>query len=817
MLKNYIKIAVRNLWKHKIFSAINILGLALGMACFFLVVLYVRHEYSYDRIHERLDRLYQVNYRAEFGGDPIELARVPPPMGPVLMDYFPEMEQVARLYPRNISVTVPETREQFEVEDAFFADSTVFQLFSFDFLQGDRVKALQEPFSVVLTDERARSFFGTTDVVGKSLQLVDREEFRVTGVVREWPDNVHLNFGMLVRYDNMFDLEPAANRDAIRQNLNQNWVASHSHTYVLLKPGADPSAVNEKFRDFLNRYGMEQFRDKQTFSIYPVKDIHLYSETSLQPSAGANLDYLYLFLAIGLLTLLIACINFVNLSTAGSLGRAREVGVRKVMGAGRGRLIGQFMGESLFTCLVAFLISLILIDLLLPYINDLTGVEMTWSPIRNWPLLLLFAAIFVLAGVAAGSYPAFFVSRFKPVNVLKGNTGTAQQPGGALVRKALITLQFVGAIGFIAGTLVVYAQLQYLRNQPMGFQKEQMLSVPVFSQNNMNAGFRQGSADMREKMNALDEAIRRNPNVEAVTQSAQLLGFGAVRRGVWTDKISQNDNIFMGIMPVDYDFAETFDLEVIAGRDFDEAFGTDHQEGFVINETAVRELQYETPEAAVGEPLTVEGKQGKVIGVIRDFHVTSLRNLIEPVIMEVRPGAFSYFTVRLRNQDLPQTIEYIRTQWREFFPAKAFEYAFLDESLDNLYESESRLASIIGYFAFLTIFISCFGLFGLAALATRQRTKEVGIRKVLGASLTQLIGLLSWDFMILIGLSMLIAIPIAWYLLNRWLEDFAYRVDMPWQLFLAAGLGTLVIAFLTISAQTLRTARRNPVEALRYE
>lgn len=817
MLKNYLKIALRNLWKHKVFSAINIFGLALGMACFFLVVLYVRHESSYDLVHERLDRLYQVNYTAHFGNDPIHLARVPPPMGPVLMEYFPEMEQVARLYPRDISVTVPDNQEQFEVDDAYFADSTVFQLFSFDFVQGDPVRALHQPFSVVLTEERAKSFFGTTNAVGKNLRLVDRDEFQVTGVVKDWPDNVHLDFGMLIRYDNMFDLEPAANREAIRQNLARNWVASHSHTYVLLKEGANPLAVNEKFPDFLDKYGMEDFKDKQEFTIYPVKDIHLHSELNLQPSAGANLDYLYLFSAIGLLVLLIACINFINLSTASSLGRAKEVGVRKVMGAARSRLIGQFLGESLLLCFIAFLFSLFLVDLLLPYINDLTGVEMSFQPVQNWTMLLLFALIFVLAGILAGSYPAFFVSRFKPVSVLKGNTGTSQQPKGNFVRKALITLQFIGSIGFIAGSLAVFSQLQYMRNQPLGFQKDQILIVPVFSQNNINSLFRQGSADMRQTMNALDEALLRNPNIEAVTQSSQQPGFGGVRRRIWTDQISREDNIFISILAVDYDFAETFDLNLVAGRDFDPSFGTDHQESFVINETAVKNLQWESPEAAIGQPLTVEGKQGKVVGVIKDYHASSLRDEIEPLILEVRAGAFSYFSVRVRNRELPQTIDYIQEQWRQFFPAKAFEYTFLDESLDTLYVSESRLSSIIGYFAFLTIFISCFGLFGLAAMATRQRTKEMGIRKVLGASMGQIMGILSRDFMVLITLAMLIAVPLTWYLIARWLRDFAYRIEMPWPLFLLAGLGVLLIAFLTISAQTVRTARRNPVEALRHE
>ena len=796
MFKNYLKVAFRNLWKHKAFSGINIFGLSLGMTCFFLVLLYLRHEHNYDRFHEQLDRLYQVTYTAHFGDEPIELARVPLPISPVLPDYFPEVEASARLFPRNISVTVPETQEQYEITDGYFADSTIFQLFSFDFVGGDPLRALHQPYSVVLTEEQSIAFFGSTDVIGKSLRLVDRDEFRVTAVIKEWPENAHLRFSMLVNYDNMFDLEPEGAREPIRQNLTQNWIASHSHTYVLLREGARMEAVNEKFKAFLDQYGNEQYREKQAFSLYPVADIHLYSEASIQASASANRDYLRLFFIIGLITLLIACINFINLSTASSLGRAKEVGVRKVLGAARSRLVRQFIGESLLLCFISFLVSLLLIDLLLPYLNDLTGTVLHFDLVSNWQLLALFVVIFILAGFLAGSYPAFFVSRFRPVSVLKGSTGTSQQPKGDFIRKALITIQFIGAIGFIGATFVVYKQLHYMRNQPLGFQKDQILSVPVFS-SSMNALFRPGDPEIRQRMNALDEALLRNPNIEEVTQCSQQPGFGGVRRRIWTDEITPDDNIFLTILAVDYDFAETFQLELLAGREFDQSYGTDHTESFVINEQTLGELGWDSPEKAVGKPLTVEGKQGKVVGVIKDFHVSSLRDEIQPLILEVRAGAFHLFLYSAcEMQSYQKLLISSKSSGGNFSRKKPSNIPFWTNHLDNLYTSESRLSRIIGYFAFIAIFISCFGLFGLAALATRQRAKEIGIRKILGASVSQLMNLLASDFMKLIAIAMLIALPLTWYLVANWLEDFAFRIDMPWWLFLLAGLGALLIAFL---------------------
>ncbi len=815
MLQNYLKIAFRTARNHWFFAAVNVLGLTLGMACCFLIVLYVWHESSYDQFYPQGDRLYQVQYRIQLAQE-LEIALVPPPVGPLLTDYFPEIEAAARLYPRNVSVSVPESQVQLEMEDVYFADSSVTRVFDFTFIQGRAEDALQNPFSVVLTRQTAETLFGSTDVVGRRLRLADRDEFTVTGVVEDWPEPSHLTFSMLVPFDNMFDLEPADMRAAIRENLSKNWVASHSYTYVLLKEQQSAASVNAKFPAFLQQYGFEDFRDKQSFSLFPVRDIHLYATAQGQPRPTANLDYLYLFVGIGIITLLIACINFVNLSTVSSIERAKEVGVRKVLGAKRAYLVGQFLGESLLYSFIAFLFSLVVVTEFLPALSDLLDVQLRFEPLRQMNIVWLFIAIFVLSGLLAGSYPALLVSRFQPVAVLKGSKGNTRQAGGLTLRKSLITLQFLAAIVFIGGAISVFQQLRYLRNQPLGFDKELVLSIPLNSVN-MNAVFRGGDPQMRQRMNALDETLLRYSHIQAVTQCYQLPGLGAVRRKVWTDQISPDENLFVDILAVDYDYAETFGLQTVAGRDFDLAYGTDHEEGFVINEQGVKTFGWQSPEVAIGQRLTLEGKEGKVVGVVRDFNFQSLRAAIAPLVMEVRPGAFSYYAVRISNADIPATLAFIEQQWKAFFPEKVFEYTFLEEELNTMYQGEQQLAGIIAYFAFAAIFISCFGLLGITALTTQQRFKEIGIRKVLGASVGQILQLLTQDFFKLLGIALLIATPLTWYGVKEWLADFEFRIDFPWWSYLAAGLGVVLLAFVTLCGQAIKVAYLNPVDALRDE
>ncbi|MCB0847431.1 MAG: ABC transporter permease, partial [Bacteroidetes bacterium] len=591
-------------------------------------------------LHPPADRLYRVNYQLQFDTE-INIARTPPTLGPAIQNYFPEVESMTRLYPRNVSVMVAEDDKQLELQNVFFADSTAPQVFEFDFIHGDANTALDNPFSVILTDETAEALFGTTDVVGRQIQLGGADNFQVTGVVKNWNDRAHLEFNMLVFFQNMVDLEPEHARETMRQVLVTNPIASHSYTYVLLKENQSAENVNQKFPAFVEEWAHERFKDKQSFSLFPVRDIHLHSTVGQEVVPSTNANLLTLFIGIGIITLVIACINFINLSTASSLNRSREVGIRKVLGAKQRALVGQFLGESMLLSFFAFILSLFLAWLGMPLINSITGLDLVFAPWQNLPLFLIFIAVFAFAGLLAGSYPAFFVSRFDPVASLKGSTAKVKNRGGVSIRKALITLQFLVAIVFISSAGVIFLQLNFFRNQPLGFDKELTLMVPIDSDNNINAVFRPGDAQMRQRMNTLDEELLSHANIKAVTQCSQQPGMGAIGRNVWTDKVPREENFFGNVLAVDYDYVETIGLEVIAGREFDTSFGTDHISSFVINETAVRSLQWASPDSAIGQKLTVEGKEGQVVGVIKDYHFASLYTNIDPLILEIRPGAFS--------------------------------------------------------------------------------------------------------------------------------------------------------------------------------
>lgn len=816
MFKNYLKIAFRNLGKRKAFAAINVFGLALGMTCCFLIVQYVWHETNYDTFHKDGDRLYRIAYHANFSNE-ITLAAIPPAFATQLEENFPEMEAFARMYPRDVSVTIVDTDKQFEIEQAYFADSTITQVFDFDFIHGDEATALDRPFSVVITDKIANQFFGTTNVIGKELRLAGANNFRITGVVKDWPEQAHTEIKMFVPYKNMADVEPAYMRDLVLRVLESNWTASHSYTYVKLKPNQNLAAVNEKFAPYIDKYGTENIKTKQAFSLFPVKDIHLESTMGIEQKPPVSWDRIYLFIGIAVITLLIACINFINLTTASSLTRAKEVGVRKVLGAGKASLISQFLGESVLLSFFAFLVSLILTALAMPVMNGLTGLNLVFAPWKTPLLFLGFIGIFIIAGLIAGGYPAFYVSKFQAIASLKGSKGNTGKASGAYLQKALITLQFLATIAFISGAAIIYMQLSFFRNQPLGFEQELTLQVPIDSRTNLNAAFRGGNAELRQKMNTLDEVLLQNPKIKAVTQCNRAPGSGAIGRPIWNEHVPREDAFTAGVNAVDYDYVETFGLEVVAGRDFDLSYGTDHINGYMINEKGVSALGWESPEAAVGQQIFESGREGVIVGVIKDYHFNSLQAEISPLIFRMNPGEFGNFIVRLNNGDVPQTISFIQDKWKEFFPEKTFEYEFLDQALDDAYAAEERFGNIITYFAWIAVLISCFGLFGLAALLTQHRFKEIGIRKILGASVGQIVSGLAIDFLKLIGVAMVLALPLVWYFMDNWLQDFAFRIDFPFWVPFAVGLGVVVLAFLTISSQTLKAALSNPVQALRYE
>ncbi len=815
MLRNYINIAFRQISKNKLFSFVNFAGLAIGLTFCFLTFIWYRFEHSYDQHYPTVDRLYRMNYEVNFTGSAFTLTRTPAPFAPLLSSYFPEIEQTTRLYPRSISVRIAGKDRDFEAENAFFADSTTMQVFGFETLQGNPDLALHTPFSVVLTDETALRFFGKEDCVGKQLLLANRGPFTVGGVVRAMPENAHFTFDFLAPFRNIPDVEPDFAREGILNVLEANKMASYAHTYVLLKKGSKSASVNARFKEFVMKNGMKEMRDKQNFALFPVQDIHLKSTSQDEAVPPANPAFLQLFALIGLLILAIAIVNFVNLSTASQLSRAKEVGVRKALGSQSWQIVGQLLAETFMLGLPAFLLALLLTQQFLGQMETFFGRRPNFSFGQNIEMLLLFFGVFVMACLLAGIYPAFFASRFKSVDIFRG-AATGRGKGGNWLTKSLITLQFTVAVALLVGAGIVLSQIDFLKNRPLGFNRDMTLAIPLFSQN-MNNLFSPGDQQLRNKTNAFEEKLLQNPQVKAVTLASNLPGMGNARHPVATDKIRIEDGVVLPAVSVDYDFIKAFDLKIVAGRDFDKAYGTDHIEGFIINEQAVKALNFGTPNRAIGQNIQRGGKKGKVVGVVNDFHTESLRTGLTPLLMEVSPGTFSQFAVKITGQNTPETLAFIEKTWQEFFPEKVFEHRFLDESIADTYQEESRFASLIGLFAGVAIFLSCFGLFGMIAFVVRQRTKEIGIRKVLGASVESVVTLLSKDFLQLIFVAILIASPIAYYFLDKWLADFAYRVEIQWWIFVAAGLLAVAVALITISFHSIKAALVNPVKSLKTE
>ncbi|NRB46414.1 MAG: ABC transporter permease [Saprospiraceae bacterium] len=815
MWQKNLKYAFLHLRKNKGFSALNIFGLALGMASCFLAVLYCWHEFTYDTFHSEAEHIYRIEYSMD-GPSGEKRGRIPPAVGPALQAYFPEIDAVSRFYPRDLSVAVVEQQRQQEVEHVYFVDTGVTEVFTFDFIHGNPNTAFLDPKGVVLTDKLAQQLFGKVEVLGNSLRLAGEDGFSVSGVIKEWPDQTHLPINMLLPFETMITVEPEHARERTKGFTQYNWSATHSYTYIKLNPQQSPAEVNQRLVSFVKENGDERLKDRQHLSLIPIQDIHLYADRG-GPKPLGNENYLYLFLIAGLLTLGIAAINFVNLSTADAMRRAKEVGMRKVLGARRASLILQFLGESTLLSAIAFIAALGLTSLTLPYLNQITGSQIPSTVIFSPLLLLAFGGLALSAGLLAGIYPAFFLSQFQAIAILKGSLTSRERPWNTWMRKGLITVQFLVAIVFITAAGTVFMQLQHLRDQPLGFQQDLVLSVPLNSQNNLNALLRPGDPQIRQRMNTLDERLLNHPQITAVTQCSALPGLGTTARTLATDEIPPEEHLTAPILAVDYDFSEAFDLDIIAGRDFDASFGVDHVSSFLINEQMLRLLSWASPEDAIGKKLIVGRKEGMVIGVVRDFHLESLHHNIQPMAMEVNPGSFGYFAMKVTGQSLPETLSFLEQEWKAAFPEKVFEYSFLNEELDQAYQVERKLGKVIGYAAFLAICIALFGLLGLAARLTQRRFKEIGIRKVLGASAQQILGLIAKDFIQLVLLAILVALPLSWYGLQNWLADFPFRIQFPWWLALLSGLLVAGIAFLTISTQSLRAALSNPVEAIRDE
>ena len=813
MIRNYLKVAVRNLLRHKSYSVINILGLSIGLTCCLLLFIFVKDELSYDRFHEKSDRIYRLKYEI----NNFVLARTPTPIAPVLPDFFQEIELSARLYNRSASVEIEDpdgNKKQFEEGRIFFADAAIQHIFTFDYVAGNPATMLTNPFSVVLVEEIAEKYFGSENPIGKTLYLAGRHPFKVTGVIRDFPSASHVHFNMIAPFDNLFDVEQGDGQ-LLKERLNQNWVASHLYTYVLLKEGQSAEAVNARFAEFYDKYVPEPIKIGQKWSLIPMTDTRLYANMSGDPEAVSDITFVYVFSAIAILTLLIACINFINLSTARSLQRTKEIGMRKVLGAWKTQLIFQFLGESVVVSVLAAALAVGFSFYLLPALNTLTEKQLVFTEFLTLPNILLFAILVFLTAIAAGIYPAFFITRIDPANSLKGimsNKGSA----GMSFRKVLVIVQFTVSIILISGGIIVYQQVDFMRNRPLGFEKDYLINVPLFSANFNNA-FGGVEGNMRQRMNAFEDQLLTDPAIVASTLSDNPLGMGAVYRPIVPEGHTREENLLAPVMSVDYDFIDAYGLQVIAGRGFDKSYGADHLTAVVINESAVSEYGFGSKEEAVGKKFVVEGKEAQVVGVIKDFNFTTLQNAIGPLAMHVSVANFTTFSIKISQQSMPATIARIEEVWMKHFPEKAFEYEFLDEALAAAYQNEERLGKIVGYFASVAVLISCLGSYGLIMFLAQQKMKEISIRKVLGATIGNIVLLLSKGFIRLVAASLLIAVPVVYYFMDSWLQDFSFRIAIGAESFLLAGGLTLGIVLLTIGYQAVKAAFTNPVNVLRNE
>lgn len=811
MIGNFIKTAGRILVKQRAYAIINLIGLTSGIALALLVIAYVRSEINYDAFHQKIDRLYRIKYEAPNG---MELASSPPPIAPVMKDFFPEVENAARLYRRNVSIKLPHEDIAFEETDVFFADSAIMDMFSFDFVKGNPDRALVDKFTIIINEEMATKYFGDANPIGESLLFSGKHSFKVVGVVKNFPEQAHIRFNMLVPYDNMFDMETEQTAQVLRNNLAINFVISHGYTYVLLKEGADVNNVNKNMEAFLKKYALPQMLVGQVFTLFPVQDIHLKSTMLAEPTATNSMNTLYIFIAIGFLTIIIASINYINLSTAQSLTRIKEIGVRVIMGSGKKQIVLQFFTESFVFVLVAMVLAFGIFYLALPTLNLLTNKNLSFVDVVDFPLVLLCIGLLVGVILMAGSYPAYFVTKFNSVSSLKGQGATGL--GSQWLRKSLVVFQLCIAFLLLISSMMIVKQLHYLNDRPLGFQKDHMVTIPLFSQN-LNGIFGQRDSLFTIRLQSFRDELEKETGILKTTLSSNPPGVGATYRGTIPEGYSEEDRIFVANFSVDYNFRETYELEMVAGRWFGQEFGADASEAFIVNETAVREFNWGNPEDAIGKTINREGKVGRVVGVVKDYNFTSLTTAVSALVIEHNRDQFNVLSVRLENDQITTLMDKVESQWNKAFPEKSFEYSFLDEQLDQQYANYQSFGDIIRYFTLIAIVISCLGVYGLVLFIVQRKVKEIGVRKVLGSTISGILLLIFKDFVWMLIVGFVVAAPISYYFLNDWLNNFTYHTSLDLLTFVISFIMLLGVTLLTVSYQAAKASLVNPIHSLRSE
>jgi len=797
MLKSYLTIALRYLKRHKIYSFINISGLAVGMACCVLILLWIDDEIRYDRFHEQTKNLYRIVNDLNFGPISQLTEGTAYPLGPALKKEIPEVREIVRILPTRRLLVAHGGKKYYE-ENFYFADPSLFAIFTFPFMQGDPNTALSSPSSIVITQDMASKYFGSQDPIGKTIRTQNQNDYIVTGIIENAPKNSHLQFGFLGSIER-----------AVAMGARTHWTGWLYRTYVLLQPNTSFEEVNAKLESWIKTKEAEESR----YYLQPLSDIHMHG---LQGEGAIR--SLSFFSILALLILIIACINYMNLATARAGTRVKEIGLRKVVGAKKNNIMKQFLSESVLFASFALLISICLVALFLPVFNQLAGKELSMNPAQNKFLFLGILGITLLTGVLAGSYPALFLSSFEPDRILKG-TLSAKKIGTSTVsiRKGLVVFQFVLTVVLIISTTTVYRQMSFIKNRQLGFDKNHLIYTQLRSEGNLWEQYDAQKTWLDYK--TLTNELSQNPNILEIC-SASCLPFGAMGQEFgqldWEGKDPEYQ-MTMNHMAVDPHFFKTFQLETVGGRFLSDEFPSDSQ-NFILNEAAVKANGLESP---VGKRFRLLDKTGIITGVIKDFHFAPLHDEIEPLVLHMMPYQYwmyrNYVFIRISADNISQTIASIEKMWDRAIPEYPFEFLFLDDTIDARYQSEQRLEMILRIFTILAISISCFGLFGLISFTAEQRTKEIGIRKVLGASVGSVVRLLSKEFVVLVVLANIIAWPVAYFVMTGWLKNFAYRAEIGLLTFLFSGFLALVIVIFTVCYQSIKAALANPLDSLRYE
>lgn len=801
MVKNYLTIALRNLRKRKGYAFINIFGLAVGIAASLLILQYVTHELSYDTFHEDADRIYRVRYDSFRDGERVfKSATSFPKVGPAMQADFPEVEEYVRIFLRYGGEVVRHEDLSFKEDNLLQVDPTFLTMFDYPLLQGDRETALSEPNTAVIEVNTARKYFGDEDPIGKRIRVRTDEEYTITGVI-ESPENSHLKFTYLLSYSTLVQ--------QWGEGFNNAWGWYDFYNYIRLAPDTDIEALQAKFPDFVVRHsGNEQARERTIFELQALTDIHLYSDLIQEARVNGDGEAVYFLLIIAFFILLIAWVNYVNLSTARAVERAQEIGVRKVMGAEKSQLIRQFILESVWLNVIAAGIAIGLLYASMPLFNQLSGEALSLnllSDARFWAALI---GLFCVGAFLSGLYPAFVLSAYQPVTVLKGKFAQARQ--GLALRKGLVIGQFVASVGLIAGTMIVYQQLAFMRGQDLGIDIEQTLVVE-------GPGVITNDSLYSNQFSSFKQQLLQHANVRSVAASTEIPG----NLIYWTNgarKLNHNgqQSIIMYKVGIDYDFLDSFGHKLLAGRSYAREFTADDA-SVILNERALEVLDLGAPPDAVGERVRIGGDTLTVVGVVENFHQEGLQKAYDQIAFILRPNARSYYSVKVNTESVSETLAHISEQYAVFFPENPFKFYFMDAFFDRQYRNEQQFGQVFGFFALLAILVACLGLFGLSSFTAAQRTKEIGIRKVLGSTVPNILFLLSRDYLKLVGIASAIAIPIVWWLIEQWLAGFAFRIGITPLPFIIAAVVTLLIALITVSYQTVKAALANPVDALRYE